>query len=111
MEGQLDISNASVEFEKQKQLNADERLITGVSCETLTVVAILLIDADAAVTAWIAGALVHVDGALGARPSWLAGAVIAAGLFEARRNKQSKRPHRDMVRIFDGSRLINRHAK
>lgn len=53
---------------------------TGVSWKALTIIAILLIDADTAVTARIAGALVHVDGTLGSRPSWLAGAIITARL-------------------------------
>lgn len=101
-----------VEFDKRSVVQEfANKLITSVSWKTLTVVAILLIDADAAVTTGITGALVDVDGTLGACPSWLAGAIITAGLFEARRNKQSKRPHRD---IFDGTRLINRlgvHAK
>lgn len=53
---------------------------TGVSWKALAIIAILLIDADTAVTARIAGALVHVDGTLGSRPSWLAGAIITARL-------------------------------
>lgn len=101
-----------VEFGKQSFVREfANKLITSVSWKTLTVVAILLIDADAAVTTGITGALVDVDGTLGACPSWLTGAIITAGLFEARRNKQSKRPHTD---IFDETRLINRlgvHAK
>lgn len=58
----------------------------------MTVVAIQLIDADSAVAARIAGTFVHIDGAFRACPSWLAGAIIAAGLHGGRgRNKQSKR--------------------
>lgn len=55
--------------------------ITGVSWQTFAVIAVELIDADAAVTTGIAGALVYVDGALGPGPSWLTGAIIAARLY------------------------------
>jgi len=55
--------------------------ITGISLQTLAVIATELINADATVTTGIAGALVHVDGALGPGPSWLAGAIIATGLY------------------------------
>jgi len=58
--------------------------ITGISWEAFAVIAAELIDADAAVTTGIAGALVHVDGALGPGPSWLAGAIITTRLYRQR---------------------------
>lgn len=82
---------------KRTEKNVCESImITGVSWKTLTIIAILLINADTAVTARIAGTLVHVDGTFRSRPSCLTGTIITAGLYGARRNKQSKRPHTDI---------------
>jgi hypothetical protein len=57
-------------------------MITGISWQALAVIVIELIDADTAVTAGIADALIYVDRAFRSRPSWLTGAIIATRLHQ-----------------------------
>lgn len=57
-------------------------MITGMSWQALAVIVIELIDADTAVTAGIADALIYVDRALRSCPSWLTGAIIATRLHQ-----------------------------